>query len=891
MNKAYALADKSEELYNNKKNVNRGYNFLFRCLELYFINNDIKMLQRGLIRSRQMLDENRQSICFALFCSLFEMESGFYEQSHKRLDKVKKYIKYLKANDTDNYSFYFYVKVMTELSQNGRRNYFKYIKYLQECDCVLSNIFLADIYIRIKSDYRRIGALLKSVYESGNRSRLFFIVLFKFFSYKNENNPFNELLTPLFKWGLARELDLKEIAEACADKISVGFFSLQMCLRLYKAYSGQKILSETVKMLIKNYDYTKSAYHIYKEAVARQIEASQLIPFLVKTSFKLGIEDIGIYPIQKYLHSEYAQEEIKAFVYHIILKDAKYAVLLEEYENEIISFGLNAFSMGYRGRYYFSLYKFITDRAEKYKISDGLCSEIFRILYPFSFIYEVETDNKKAAYIKIKHKDINKMSAYSLTNGKALISALSDNFTCYLLDKENKEILTGNFVCKKLVQNTDFNFYFKLYKKNYTDENIILFLAKNFPAYNENEAVDILKRAYKIKGISKSLKVKTAFRLGSIFYAEDKKNEAMEYFKAVDLNYISASNAERLLYIFAENNEFQSAVNALIKKPALFGEKILFFTIKKIAQDKSFNASISPFAYKLLINGKYDKSFVEAVNDGYNTSIGGWMALSQSLNKLKLPNRRIDERILKLSIITGELDEKTEDIFRAFYYAEPKSETTADFIYFLCYKVIIENKKLSTETLKILEREFKKSKNAVIAAAVSNIYINQAVTTDNFYDIIEEIKEIFEKNEISFPNFSKTKDKAFHNSYIDKYKAFCYRAPAGREIYICYKRNENGRLIKRRMKYFKFGLYILCLSVFSGEKIEYYFSEQREKGSIQTAPEVFVNSDENFYPEYDDEFFKINSAFVNQGMAKYDRVEAFISERILNETDIKGRLL
>lgn len=892
MQNIYALANKSEQLYNNKKNIKRGFNFLFRCYEIYIFNDDSKALEQGLLRAKEILNENKQSISISLMCAFFETLKGDYENADKRLDVIKKYTKYIKNNDSDNYSFYLYIRILSEFLRSKGRISFKYLKSLRDCKSSYGCIFLAHIYILIKNDHRKIGELLQTAYNNKNRSRMFFMVLLSFYNYRKENNPFTELLIPLFRWGLVRKVNLSNIIEANADKISLSFFeSLQLFIKLYKVYPENKILSEIIKALMNNFDYSESAYYFYKEAMIKQMSSKKLIYFFIKTSYKLDIEDIGVYPIQKYLSFGNIDEEIKVFIYHIILNDERFRDILENYEYEIVKYGLNAFAMKRLERYYFSIYKFITDKAEKFKISDTLCLEIFKLLAPYSFVYEVKTDNKKAAFIRIKQKDINKMIVYPIKNGNSLIKALNENFTAYLFDSKNKEILTGQITYKKMIQNSDYNFYLNLYKKDYTDENIVLFLAKYFSEYYDAEALNILLSAYSIKNISRNLKMKIAFKLGNIFYSRKEKDKALYYFKEIDLNYINGKNAERLMQIFAENNELQLAVNVLIKKSNSMSDKVVFYAVRKIAEDKSFYSSINIFAYNLLMKKYYDKSFIEIVNENFIGGIDEWTALRVILDEMEVPDKKIDERILNLSILTHKLNNVIEKVFYCVYNNAPESTIIKAFVDFICYEVIIENKNINLKTILTLEEEFLKYENYVVAAALSNIYINQCVTTDNFYDIIEKIKYIFEKNGISFPNFSQIKDKAFHNAYIDKYRAFYYKSSVGKNVYMHYRRSGSDKFIKRKMKYFKFGLYILCINVFFGEKIEYYFSEQMKNGNIQTSKAVFFNKDEVLDFDYKDDFFEINSAFISQTKGEYDFVENFILSRLSDDKDIKGRLL
>ena len=147
-----------------------------------------------------------------------------------------------------------------------------------------------------------------------------------------------------------------------------------------------------------------------------------------------------------------------------------------------------------------------------------------------------------------------------------------------------------------------------------------------------------------------------------------------------------------------------------------------------------------------------------------------------------------------------------------------------------------------------------------------------------------------EQDEISFKIFENNKDKFKNFSYLYKNKPFIYNTSPDREVYIHYKNVSQQKFLSVKMKYFKFGMYIVTLPIFYGEDIEYYFVENTEGGSIATQ-KFFTTNTKNIIFDIDDEYFKINNAFIYTYEGNYNMAHQAIEQLILKDYNLKGKIL
>ena len=198
--------------------------------------------------------------------------------------------------------------------------------------------------------------------------------------------------------------------------------------------------------------------------------------------------------------------------------------------------------------------------------------------------------------------------------------------------------------------------------------------------------------------------------------------------------------------------------------------------------------------------------------------------------------------------------------------------------------------KFSDEIIYIMEYIFKETNHNIIGYALAHIYLKGDYDLENKYSIFRKIIENMEKDKINFKIFENNRDKFKNFSYLYKYKPFIYNSSPNKDIYLYYKNVNQDKFLSIKMNYFKFGMYIVTLPIFYGEDIEYYFVENMKNGNISTK-RFFTTNNKNIIFELDDEYFKINNAYIYIYEGKYNQAHQAIEELILKDYNLKGKIL
>lgn len=894
------LIVKSEELYKKNGTISALRILLQRYLIDYIIGKNAAILNKAVRISNEAFNQNNKSIELLFYSIYFNIELGNYKEARNKLEAMDKYKRYMKNNDTNYYAFYIYLSALIEVKTSNSRHAWKYMRMLEEINedsehvNVYAGLLLANLGMDLFASSKKIAEYISNSYGRNNRSAFFFLTLYRYFNMKNTKIYHTELLVPFLNWCVAHGADVYDIIEIYSDKIIFSLFdNSKLKTRLYKKYSNNYILRQICRMLMSDMDLSLDAFYFYNEAINKQIELTGLFEFLIKAAHKNSIETIGIYPVSEFLSENKLNSELKPFIYHLILSDKKYKHLVLKFEEDIIKFGMDCFEKGLEGRWYYTIYNFVSQKEESEAVINKIYERIDSLLYEKAFLYEVSLENKKVSYIRIIEKEKNNIEVFPVEDGKAIIKAVSDNFSYYLFDALQKEILTGDITYKRLVTGADYKLFVKIYNKGMDDDYVLISLAKRIISLEslDKSFILILDKAVKLKNISREFKMKLFLKMANIYYNEAELENAVKYYKEIDLNLLNEKNIDEIMKAFLSTGQIESAVGILVKKAHCLTDKTLYLAVKQASKEKKYHKKISNFAYELLLKSWYDRNFINIIIENYQGSLEEWKQLNIVLHEMNAPEQIVDEKILENSVHMGILDEYVQSIFVDVYESEQESIMIEPFINYCCYQIIVNGRKIEKILLNLLEKIFLKAKIEHLAYALGYVYINQEMATANSAEIIKCIVELVKDNNRAFELFEKSKDNNFHSSYIAKNKAFIYRTSPELNVFLFYRFADNEEFKKIKMKYFKYGLYMINIPLFFGEVIEYYFCEQMENGSIETMRKKANNENIKLYEEASDSFFKINNALIYDKMFKYEHVEDIISDKLKKDIKIKGQLL
>ncbi|MCL2462248.1 MAG: DUF5717 family protein, partial [Defluviitaleaceae bacterium] len=652
-------------------------------------------------------------------------------------------------------------------------------------------------------------------------------------------------------------------------------------------------------------DFSRSAYDIYKAAEDRQVPVPSLPEFLIRAAWKNGFENVSRATMEKYLSSVDVRSDreigLIAFVYHLILTDPKLSDFIEERQYDILQFGMYSLENGLKGRYFNSIYHFFAKvGGNAVGAEDGHMRQAREILKEAMFLHEVrfETPGSMFTHLYVSEKDRRELGYYSVNNGVAYVRAVDKDFACYCMAAGGQGISGETPYVTPMLENPDKDLLWGFFDDGERMFPLLMSLGRDILAANSEtpaaKAIPLLAALLESGELSFSMQNTVNAALGGILHGDGKPERALQYYAKVDENLLDDRYIERMLTVFTGMEQWEKAGRLVMKKAHAVSDRALFRAVRKIAQSAAAQAQrpmIVNAAYELLLKNWYDKKLLELVIGSYPGSQEEWQELSRVLAAMSVTEIGLDEKILENSLWMHKLDAGSQKAFVRMAQNSPENPLTERYAYYCVYEMIANKAKPSYETLLILEKMYDKNKDEILAIGLAHAYLLHDALTFRTEAILAAAIEAQEKMGVLFPIFAGRRDKTGVSAYIEKNRAFLYKGLPGKDMRLYYKAGDDADFRWKRMKYFRFGIYLCAVPQFYGEEIVYYYSETHPTGSISTKEETVRDTGVYINEDSEDPYFTINNALIYEQMFKYDEAEKMAELVVKDGRDVNARII
>ncbi len=856
-------------------------------------------LERALELCAEISERFRLSVDILILSTFLQAEAGLTAKAEEAIAMLKRSKTFYKSSDPFVYCAYLFLEAYSEIARRNAKKAEKHlnnlISFAEETKSTEAVIMAAGLELslgKLQAAYRHIY----SVFASGNRSGFAYIVLYEYLLAEPTGEACDSsLIILLCRWALPKRADLGPLLEKYKRMLSEDKRFIRLAgTDIYKYCEADWLLSRICAEFIAEGDCSKKAFEYYKAAEYRQIELNNLYYYLIRSAYLSDTENVSRYSVEQFIKQGRSDKQLDTFVNHMIITNKSNSGLLNLFERKIVEFGIKNFPDNSRDRYFNSIYKLISESGARLDVDKAVIEEARKRLSESLFVYNISVDNPSAKSIWIYEKELKEMKAFPIIDGKASVVACDDDFNYYLMSERQKSIVSGNIRARKKIQNADIALY-KSYLKSDISRTELLIVLSKFAVNHEQpgeEWIPVLERTLKDPKISLRFKMRVNACLGSIYAGSADYARAVAYFDAADENYLDENQTERMLLAYVSAEQYKKAVRLLIKKASVLSEKGIFFSVKRVLEhSRDYGKELAPVMFGIVINGWYDKLLAEQILKHYNGSQGDWQRLSETFDELSVSEPGLDEIILRNTIWMHKPDKGSQGVFVRMYERDPGNELISVFAKYCSYECIRNGFRPEYETVDIMEKLYSDTKDSVIAFGLSHVYLGHGVVTLNSDKILRLALAVSIERSILFPIFKLCKDKNDATPYIEKNQPFMFISRPDMKVKLSYRFDDSADYSVRNAVYFGFGIFLVHIPNFYGEKISYFFSEETARGSISTQESTIENKSAVLRENSEDPFFAINNALIYEQLFKYEKVEQIITERLKQKQTIMSRLL
>lgn len=871
---------KCEELYNKHKTKKTIYLMILRYIEASLLSDKGIFLQKALNVVLENNSFNLADTTLKFFEIYINIELERYDISDELLKSFKAFKSWYKNENVKQYALLQLLNCINEFRKNHITKGKKFYKlYSEEINYIRNNSIFKIVQSLIIYKYipRYNSTADNIIYQlcgENNRSFLMYIKLYSMFVEKEIEFKNIRAIKNCIKWSVLQCLDNQSSIYIILEFFKENLKDITSCEDiielLYRKYDIEEALELLCRIYISKMRIDNNALKVYIDAKNKLSFPIENLDYIyIIAAYKNDYFDVNSKSVQKIISTIRLEDNLQAFVYHLILtKDnMKYMIAVNQYK--ILSFGKYAFNKHLSGVYYNTIYAYmLNENKDDVKLQNYILEQLFA--------YEVTVLNPNIKYLWVDEYEKREIKSYIVKDKTIKITASSDNFNIYCLGIKQKNFYSSksNLIIKKLLLNAE-SLYYIFLQKGLLNLNLLIVLVKSYINQNNltQDKIPLLKAALEYNELSNDFKFKISAVLGSFFCKHKKYDTASGYFEILDYSELNNEQINNAILSFTKVGNIEKALFFYyIKKDVVLSRVKLNLCLEAI-NNHVFEKQIAPISFELLLNGRVEPEILENVINYYNGTVKDLIEIKRMLEVLNLNTFRIEKKILEKSLYTRNLSTNIQTIVCEFYQKGYSDIILRQFIQYIVYSILIEQINITDSLLKCLEQEYEKTKDEYIQYAIASVYITNDMEIDSYrYKIIKNSIKSMEQKQIMFYTFKQYKDKTNEFSYLEKNMPFYYSDKPNKEIYLNYKLKDETTWHKKRMRYQNFGIYITVLTLFYNETLEYYI-EDSNSSSINEKLEYTNKANYHLVQDSKSEYHDINNAIIYCETSRYSELE------------------
>ena len=483
------------------------------------------------------------------------------------------------------------------------------------------------------------------------------------------------------------------------------------------------------------------------------------------------------------------------------------------------------------------------------------------------------TPPEGARYVFVSQPEKRGMEEYEFSSSAPLIIESVDNFSYICMGVGRREIISLPMQIRRLYPQATVEIYKQFYDRGDRRFQVLAYLSSSYLMNPTPDAIPVFIDILEEKNLPTPYRMKVLTTLGHLH------EDGRAYYNQVDLSTLEGQDLAKILNVYLERQQYEIAAKIIENYYEIIPLQVVYNGLCVLPD----HSGLCKVAYDLLIAGYNDNNLLSYTLEKYQASYAELVNLA---NALPSPDSRLDTQILTTSLWMHEYGLHAQLAFWRLHYANLDVEARAQFIELLIGAILSEDFVPEYETIKIMEESLQ-SEGFYLLMALNNLYLSHKITTMHSSRLITEGIQAQEERGILFSVFKE--HKPYQHPYLEKYQPFLYKASPGRDIRLYYRINNEYKSIP--MEYLAYGIYTAKLPLFYNETITYYYSEERETGSIATKEYTHKNTIPYLNENHPDKYFAINNALVYEQMFRHEAAHRIAEELVDSAVEVGGKIL
>lgn len=672
---------------------------------------------------------------------------------------------------------------------------------------------------------------------------------------------------------LTREIAM-QVVEYVGRSVSFQRNIYEILIGCYEVYPEKEMLLAICAYLIKGQKFEIKYHEWYEQGIEADLRIAGLYEAYVNSLDKREIRQVPQIVQMYFKYNSTLSYTQKAVLYvNIIANKLNQSSVYQSYERTMETFAVEQVLERHIDDNLAIIYDtFLQESMINQKMAEALGD----ILYT----HKLTCFDENAVRIYVVHPQLKKGQAVALVNSCAYFSIYASDYMIFLEDRYgNRYASSMEYQLEKLMKPG--KYLEKCMKEapkaipfliHYLDKKI------SHHAFKETD-LEFLQNFMESNEISEAYRTRLCPEIIRFYQERHIPFEVSDYLTKMNPVLLNQSARNDMIELLIEKQNYEQAYHWMMRFGVEQIDKarlvtVASYVIEENEEDEDFLTYICAEAF---LNRKYNDKILIYLCQYYCGPTKVLGELWKAAREFELDTYELEERLLVQMLYTTEYVEEAEDVFCHFCQNGGKDVIKEAYINYFSQMYFVENILQPKCLMDIIAYRQEKGILQITVCKLAFLkYLSLNQTEQKHYkSILESYLKEFTDRKMYFP-FYKNFDRELIQKYYLYDKVFIeYRGKKNCNMKIHYCTDESGNYRIEEMPEVYEGIYVKGFTLFFGENIEYYVSQNTEDTEIITESNRISGNDvleEREESRYD----LINSMLLNITLKEREKTEYYM---------------
>ncbi len=766
------------------------------------------------------------------------------------LSHVEKTIKREEMNEIQ-YGYYLYLRTFLEEDVHFIRSVKEYLGALRVEK--QGETMPACLYLRLVRD--EIDAVSRmAIYEeeflAGSRSPILYAEVYRVYkeslAYLSKLDEFEvQVLSFLLRYGLYTEDIADRVADLVLRKKDMSPTLFRFLSTCYVLYEDEKMLHALCTLMIRNSMCGPECFGIYESAVKKQMRITSLYEYYMMSA-DTRVDQLPPRSVLMYFayHCE-LPERRKAYYFALLVKHRdEIPELFRQYEPEIRTFAGIEMEKGMISENLAVLYRYLLScDSHKEIVSENLQRIVFRHL--------VEVKRPGITSVVVVQDKLEKESVYPLEKQRAYVDCFTPDYVILLQDSEGNryigedekkitKLMSIEKTTMYLEESEDAGLGFLIYRTNLEGE----------VDYSNKQIWPLYRKLAFCKEVDLSYRRSIMDKLLRLYFDREQYDQMTEILAVYDVGAATSEQRAEIVRYFVYMEENERALRILFDYgfENVSAKVLTRLVVRLLGNVQGFDDRVMALIYYTFSREKYTQEMLQYLCRYFEGTLKQMRDIWKICVQFEVEAGALAERILQAYLYSHGYLPEMEEVFFYYYNAMQKRDRVINaYINDMTYRYFVKQQLPQSKVFEALEHWME-----------SDYETNELSRIAYLYYMATEVKSYSERQKKIIKGLvdtllSQKQYVPFLLSFVDFIPAFKpyaeltyleYRTTPGSSVILNYVlEGGSDQYCKKQLKEICPGYYCQSFTMFFGERLQYYFMEQKNGEQMLTESGFLERND------------------------------------------------